>query len=76
MPVAGPPEDTHSPADPNAKRRAAALRQEAFTACNGQDWKNCSERLDRAAAIDPEGEQLPEVKERRHQIAQSTQRDL
>jgi hypothetical protein len=66
------PGNTHQP-DPNATQRAAALRQEAFTACNVQHWKECSERLDRAAEIDPNSEQLPEVKERRRQIAQATQ---
>jgi hypothetical protein len=49
-------------------KRAAELRREALAACDAQRYRECQERLDDARALDPDGEQSPEVKARRHML--------
>jgi DNA-directed RNA polymerase specialized sigma24 family protein len=43
------------------RERARALRAEAFERCDRSDWTGCLDDLDRAAALDPEGERDPIV---------------
>jgi DNA-directed RNA polymerase specialized sigma24 family protein len=43
------------------RERAAELRHEAIAACETGDWEACLARLDRAAKLDPAGEEAPEV---------------
>lgn len=57
------PDDT--PAD-----QAADLRQEALDACEAHRWKNCLDRLDEARALDPSGDENPEVQALRHAAAE------
>jgi len=47
---------------------AAELRRKAFEACDAKRWKECADRLDEARAIDPQGEHLPEVQDKRRQL--------
>jgi hypothetical protein len=44
---------------------ADALRAEGLTACGNADWKRCLERLDKARALDPAGDDAPNVREAR-----------
>jgi hypothetical protein len=48
------------PADP-AIVRAEALRQEAREACGAQSWQACLDKLNEARALDPGGDEAPEV---------------
>jgi hypothetical protein len=56
----------HAPQQTNA----AELRRKAFDACDAKRWKECADRLDEARAIEPEGEHLPEVQDKRRQLLQ------
>jgi DNA-directed RNA polymerase specialized sigma24 family protein len=47
------------------QERAAGLRHEGMEACEERRWEECLERLDRAARIDPVGDQALEVQEAR-----------
>jgi DNA-directed RNA polymerase specialized sigma24 family protein len=49
--------------DPLAKKKeqAAQLRQQAADLCKNRKFKDCSDTLDRAYALDPEGENDPAV---------------
>lgn len=51
--------------------KAAELRRKAFEACDAKRWKECADRLDEARAIDPEGEHLPQVHDKRRQLEQA-----
>jgi hypothetical protein len=50
---------------PESPERAAHLRSEAKTACDKQSWAQCLELLDRAKAIDPDGDGAQEVQSER-----------
>ena len=41
---------------------AADLRRQALAACNAQRWIACQANLDRAKALDPDGDRTPEIK--------------
>jgi hypothetical protein len=41
--------------------RAAALRQEAREACQERTWSTCLDKLNEARALDPSGDQPPDV---------------
>ena len=58
--LAPPPVAAHRPADPPAVR-AAALRQEARDACAARSLPACLDKLNEARALDPSGDQAPEV---------------
>ena len=47
------------------QERAAELRDEGIEACESREWEECLARLDRAAKIDPAGDDEPEVQEAR-----------
>lgn len=55
----GPAPDTSASANLAA---AADLRQRAAAACNAERWIACLSDLDKARALDPDGERTPEVK--------------
>jgi hypothetical protein len=48
-------------ARPSPQELAAAMRTEAFAACDAQKWEECTRKLDDASAIDPAGEADPRV---------------
>ena len=50
---------------------AADLRKQAIAACRAAAWENCGRLLDRAAALDPAGENDPQVNDARHAIAEA-----
>ena len=54
------PVATHHPDSPPAVR-AAALRQEAHAACQARTWSTCLDKLNEARALDPSGDQAPDV---------------
>jgi hypothetical protein len=49
------------PDDSPSELRAAALRQEARQACEARSWPTCLDKLNEARALDPTGDQAPEV---------------
>jgi RNA polymerase sigma factor (sigma-70 family) len=51
--------------EPSPLERAAALRKDAFEACDRADWYGCRSRLDQARELDPAGEADPEVADAR-----------
>jgi DNA-directed RNA polymerase specialized sigma24 family protein len=57
---------TPEPSTPVA--RAAELRRQAAEACEQEDYKTCSDRLEEAANLDPAGDKEPSVRELRHQV--------
>jgi hypothetical protein len=57
----------HDPQQANA----AELRRKAFEACDAKRWKECADHLDEARTLDPEGERLPEVQNKRRQLEQA-----
>ena len=48
---------------------ATKLRDDAFKACDAQKWSECESLLDRAKAIEPEGEWNARVAKAREAIA-------
>ena len=46
---------------PSPAQDAAALRSDALAVCDAQRYRECAERLDEARALDPKGEQGPEL---------------
>ena len=50
-----------SAARPPAIIRADALRQDARNACGAQVWRACLDKLNEAKALDPAGDEAPEV---------------
>jgi hypothetical protein len=57
-----------SPGTADARERAAALRRQAFDACNEGRWARCEEQLDDAKAFDPDGESDPRVQAWREKL--------
>jgi hypothetical protein len=53
------------------KERAVALRRHATDACRDHRWNDCRQALDDAQALDPAGEQTPEVRTLRNTIHES-----
>jgi DNA-directed RNA polymerase specialized sigma24 family protein len=47
---------------PPELEHAQRLREEAFEACEKKEWKNCLERLDEAARLDPKGDRVDGVR--------------
>ena len=47
------------------EERAIALRAIAAHACDAGQWESCLRRLDRARALDPDGDRDPRVQELR-----------
>lgn len=41
--------------------RAAGLRREARDACGARSWQTCLDKLNQARALDPDGDEAPEV---------------
>jgi hypothetical protein len=64
------PGDSTNPPPTQEQERARGLREEAFTACKDGKASVCKDRLDRAKALDPEGERSREVAEARARIKQ------
>ncbi|MGH7297111.1 MAG: hypothetical protein ACRELB_19390, partial [Polyangiaceae bacterium] len=64
-----PPPTRSAPEPPPPVSPAVALRHDALEACAKKDWETCVVRLDRAKDLDPAGEDLPEVKAARAQLA-------
>jgi len=54
------------PGTPEAKTRAAELREEAHSQCAAEQWKKCLGSYDLATLLDPDGE-TPAVKAAHHQ---------
>ena len=44
---------------------AATFRQNAFAECDAKQWDTCLAYLDRARALDPAGDEAPQVKKAR-----------
>jgi histidinol dehydrogenase len=55
-----PPVGSAPPQDPNVVR-AEAIRRTARDACQAQQWPLCIRELDEAKALDPEGDEDPDV---------------
>jgi hypothetical protein len=55
-----------------AQVRAAALRGEAFAACDAKRWAECTGKLDEATALDPAGESDPRVVAARKAVSDAT----
>ena len=64
--------ESAAPEGPSPARRAGALRAQAFGACDALRWSECGALLDEAAALDPEGEGAPRVREARAALAEAT----
>jgi hypothetical protein len=56
-----------------AAAEASSLRKEALVACQQQDWATCKAKLDDARDLEPNGEDLPEVRDARAKIARAGQ---
>jgi hypothetical protein len=61
-------------ATPSPQELAAAMRAEAFAACDAQTWDECTRKLDEASAIDPAGEADPRVTAARKAVTDGTQK--
>jgi DNA-directed RNA polymerase specialized sigma24 family protein len=59
------------PAVTKKKAQAAQLRQQAAALCQSAKWTACGEALDRAFALDPDGESDPAVAAMRDAVDQS-----
>ncbi len=67
-PVAAPhPEDSLAPPEATPEELADGLRRKALRACAVQQWDDCLDGLDRAAALDPAGDAKPWVQKARHE---------
>jgi DNA-directed RNA polymerase specialized sigma24 family protein len=55
------PMPTITPELPSPVDRARVLRADALRACDRGEWRTCLDGLDRAKALDPDGDQRPEV---------------
>jgi hypothetical protein len=51
---------------PRDTLHAMDLRREARDACESRSWKTCLDKLDEARALDPSGNETPEVQSLRH----------
>jgi hypothetical protein len=47
---------------PTKEQTAAELRSRAFASCDAHEWRECLDRLDAAARLDPVGDDAPEVR--------------
>jgi hypothetical protein len=47
-------------------QKANKLREEAFAACADRRWQECDAKLDQAKALDPDGENDPDVQNARN----------
>jgi hypothetical protein len=56
--------------NPTDDASAATLRKEGLRACEAKQWETCKGLLDRAAALDPSGEQDPQVVEARRRMSE------
>jgi hypothetical protein len=65
VPTAIPPDDTPA-------YRAGAMRADARKSCKEHRWHECLAELDDAKALDPAGDDTPELKELRREIAEGT----
>jgi hypothetical protein len=54
-----------------AQVRAAALRGEAYAACDTKRWTECTGKLDEAATLDPAGESDPRVVAARKAVSEA-----
>ncbi len=54
---------------PRGTLQAEALRREASDACKSRSWKTCLDKLDEARALDPSGDETPDVQSLRHEAA-------
>lgn len=73
-PIAPVPTREFSPPKPpdlelTRQERANALRNEAYPACGRTAWTLCESKLDEAKALDPSGEQDPNVQTARREIS-------
>jgi hypothetical protein len=59
LPVGSPP----PPRTP--EQRALAIRRDATDECRREHWKDCLDGLDEARALDPKGDEVPEVQDLR-----------
>jgi hypothetical protein len=53
------------------RENAALLRRDALHACDEKQWLECRHGLDAAKALDPKGDESPDVQEARRAIAHS-----
>ena len=65
------PPPTATRREPTPVDKATALRDKAFESCSAHDWDLCAQRLDDAKAMDPAGEERPEVIAARRAIAKA-----
>ena len=52
---------------PRETLHAMDLRREARDACESRSWKTCLDKLDEARALDPSGDETPDVQSLRHE---------
>ncbi len=55
---------------PRDTLHAMALRREARDACEAHSWKTCLDKLDEARALDPSGDETPDVQTLRHEATE------
>jgi hypothetical protein len=67
------PVAAHRPPEPPAVR-AEALRQAARDACQAQTWQTCLDKLNEAKALDPGGDESPEVQALRRSAGEPADR--
>jgi hypothetical protein len=65
-----PPLRTPAPREPTPEELVAALRRDATEACDRQDWRLCTQKLDDAARDDPAGERAPAVQALRQRVVE------
>ena len=64
--LTSPPPIVRTPRPETPEEHAATLRQEAREACESRSWKTCLDKLDEARALEPGGNETPEVQSLRH----------
>jgi hypothetical protein len=67
------PSITFEPTNP--AQRARAIRDDALLACGRQAWRDCLEGLDRAKALDAQGDEAPTVRAARAQANENLRVD-
>ncbi len=74
-PSPAPSPSAPAPPPPSPELVAAAeLRQKAIAACDAEQWTTCLADLDQARALDPAGDDAPDVKAMREQARRGTQK--
>jgi hypothetical protein len=63
--LASPPPIVSAPRLPTSEERALAIRRDATSECQREHWKACLDGLDEARALDPKGDEAPEVRDLR-----------